>query len=103
MPRNNADFQGITISHKVIAPDRKDNTIEIEAHHPEHGKIGRLGLVNHMAGIGRQVGTVEVHPDFQRKGVATALWNYAKDNGFNPVHSTNRSPLGKKWAEAVGD
>ena len=103
MSANNSDFHGVSITHRVIRPENKDNTIEIEAHHPEYGQVGRLGLVNHMEGIGRQVGTVKVHPDFQRKGVATAMWNYAKSNGFNPVHSTNQSPSGKKWAKAVGN
>ena len=103
MGANHADFHGVTITHRVIRPERPDNTIEIEAHHPDHGQIGRLGLVNDMPGIGRQVGTVSVNPEFQRKGIAAAMWKYAKDNNFNPVHSTNQSKSGKAWAEAVGD
>jgi hypothetical protein len=103
MGRNNADFQGSVITHRVIRPEHKDNTVEIEAHHPDHGQIGRLGLTNEMAGIGRLVGTVQVNKAFQRKGIATAMWHYAKDSGFNPVHSPTQSPEGKKWAKKVGD
>jgi GNAT superfamily N-acetyltransferase len=103
MGRNNADFEGVTISHEVIRPEHKDNTIEIRATHPERGRIGRLGLTNEMAGVGRMVGTVQVAPEFQRKGIATAMWKYAKEQGFNPVHSPNQSPSGKPWAKAVGE
>ena len=103
MTRNNADFHGITITHKVLHPEHKDNCIWIYANHPEHGEVGTLGLTNHMEGIGRLVGTVQVHPEFQRKGIATAMWNYAKQQGFEPKHSVMQSPQGKKWAEAVGD
>jgi GNAT superfamily N-acetyltransferase len=56
-----------------------------------------------MAGIGRLVGTVQVEPEFQRKGIATAMWRYAKQQGFNPVHSPNQSPSGKPWAKSVGE
>lgn len=49
---------------------------------------------------------IEVHPDFRRQGVATAMWNYANKvmpqfGGPSPQHSEMRTPEGEAWAKSV--
>jgi|TARA_R110000744_G_C19053800_1_gene528153 hypothetical protein len=51
----------------------------------------------------RLVLMVQVEKTYRRKGVATALWSFAKNNGFNPVHELEQTKDGKAWAQAVGD
>lgn len=115
MGRNNADFQGITISHKIekpssitpveVEPDyvpTRHDRIWIEANHPTEGKIGKLYLVR-PNNEERVVGDIDVHPNFQRRGIATAMWNYAKAQGFNPKHSPQRTPEGTAWAKSTGE
>ena len=51
---------------------------------------------------------IQVHPDHQHAGVATAMWNeakrYATDNGAaEPKHSDSQTKEGKAWAKKVGD
>ena len=45
------------------------------------------------------IGTV---PRYRRQGHARRLWEHAKASGFNPRHSSVRSPEGTAWAKAVG-
>ena len=49
---------------------------------------------------------IETHPDYQRQGLATKLWNYAKsqsDIGIpEPKHSDARTKAGEAWAKKVG-
>jgi ribosomal protein S18 acetylase RimI-like enzyme len=70
----------------------------ISATHPEHGYIGHLAL----HGNGR-VRDIAVHPEWQRKGIATAMWNHAKTNELNPKHSAELTDDGKAWSKKVGD
>lgn len=51
----------------------------------------------------RMVLMVEVHPDYRRKGIATAMWEYAKAQGLNPTHELIKTEDGNVWALAVGD
>ena len=51
----------------------------------------------------RLVLMVQVEETHRRKGVATALWKFAKDNGFNPIHELEQTQDGKAWARVVGD
>jgi GNAT superfamily N-acetyltransferase len=46
-----------------------------------------------------EVGTVEVHPDYQRAGVATALFDHARSINPEVHHSENLSPAGRKWVD----
>lgn len=115
MTRSNAAFHGYTISHKVeqvgipkkvdLGPDyqiQSHDKIWIEANHPTDGTVGEMYLTGYGVG-GRTVGHVSVEPEHQRKGIATAMWNYAKQNGFNPLHSPQRTPEGEAWAKSTGD
>jgi hypothetical protein len=93
MGANNADFHGLTFAHKLL----KKNAIQISASHPNYGQIGVLRL-----GSDGTVGNVIVNAKHLRKGVATGMWNYAVQQGFNPKHSENRTPSGDAWAKSVG-
>lgn len=51
---------------------------------------------------------IQVHPDHQHAGVATAMWNeakrYAADNEVaEPHHSDTQTKEGRAWAKKVGD
>ena len=111
----------LEFKHKNKDPDFSDFD-GIEAHHPEHGKVGEMywqqkevvkpafdhwmtgehfpAQMIHPKG---EVRNVVVEPEYQRKGVATAMWNHVKEN-YEPhlQHSTNQSPEGKGWAPSVG-
>lgn len=94
MGRNNADFHGVEFSHK----EQPYGEVVIEAAHPEHGYLGSMRLSKFG-----EVKDVRVGEPHRRKGVATGMWNYAKQQGFNPEHSDSRTPEGNKWAESTGD
>lgn len=53
-----------------------------------------------------KVSGVETHPKYQRQGLATKLWNYAKersDMGIpEPQHSSMRTRAGEAWAKKIG-
>ena len=99
MGRNNADFQGVTVTHEPMGID-----MMVRAHHPEHGQIGWMRLHSlDPAKNGREVRMVRVNDEFQRKGVAKAMWDYAKNAGLQPLHSTITTKEGSAWAKAVGD
>ena len=51
----------------------------------------------------REVAMVRVNKGQRRKGVATAMWRYAKDNDLKPEHSAAQTDAGKSWAKKVGD
>ena len=72
--------------------------------HPDTGKMqGRLILSNEG-----HVSSVETHPELRRQGIATELWNTARELHANmsgvpePKHSVSRTTAGNKWAKAVG-
>jgi GNAT superfamily N-acetyltransferase len=64
--------------------------------------------VAHMAWNAKGIINVEVPPEHQRKGVATALWNEGHRLAETskripaPKHSTDRTNEGDAWARSVG-
>lgn len=94
MTRNNADFHGVTFTHQ---PASYGETL-VQAHHPDHGVIGHL-----LIGAFHNVRNIMVNPEHQRKGVATGMWNYAKQQGLEPEHSDIRTEEGTAWAKSTGD
>lgn len=55
-----------------------------------------------------RIRAVHVHPDFQRKGLATFMHDCAKDmswtHGFvSPAHSANKTPDGEAWAASQSE
>ena len=51
----------------------------------------------------RLVLMVEVHKNHRRQGVASAMWHFAKNQGFNPHHELEQTEDGRAWALAVGN
>lgn len=55
------------------------------------------------------VSSIDVAPEFQRQGIATAMWNHAKRLSQSnpsiptPIHSDFRTPEGDAWAKSTGD
>lgn len=100
MGRNNADLHGIAFETHTTTL----NTI-VKARHPEHGLVGELGLSGGTmlspSADGMRVMWLDVHPNHRRKGIATGMWNYAKQQGYNPVHSSQRTPDGEAWAKSL--
>jgi hypothetical protein len=37
------------------------------------------------------------------RGIATGMWNHARENGHQVRHSDTQTKDGKRWARAVGD
>lgn len=72
----------------------------IEAHDPEDGRVGR------MEWMGRPpyaVHSLDVSQNHQRKGLATAMWDWSQDQGRpKPTHSAQRTDKGDAWARSVG-
>lgn len=68
-------------------------------------KSGKM-LANMNLDAEGKVQGVETHPDYRRQGLATKLWNYAKersDMGIpEPKHSSARTKEGEEWAKKVG-
>jgi GNAT superfamily N-acetyltransferase len=48
------------------------------------------------------ISMIEVHPDYRRKGIATAMFNQAQQYRPKPLHSDDRSYEGDQWARKVG-
>lgn len=72
----------------------------IEAHHPDDG---RVGYMQWMGAAPHAIHWMEVSPEHQRKGLASAMWNWAQDNARpKPKHSRQRTDKGDAWARSVG-
>jgi len=79
--------------------NRGDESHLIEAY---KGKYGPVAHLEWDAKTG-ETKDINVTPEHQRKGLATAMWNMAqKSDKIKPVHSSVRSVEGEKWAKSVG-
>jgi ribosomal protein S18 acetylase RimI-like enzyme len=66
--------------------------------------VGYLELKDPRPGLeGHLISHIEVHPELRRRGIATALFKAAKNNGINPIHAIDKTPEGDVWSKAVGD
>jgi GNAT superfamily N-acetyltransferase len=85
-------------------------------HHKVTARLGetRVGFMKWDPDNG-VIKDIQVHPEHRRKGVATAMWNFAQsqvkpqtpgvdyaDDVKAPQHSTERTPEGDAWAKSVG-
>lgn len=72
----------------------------IEAHHPEDGRVGRMEW---MGRAPYAVHDIKIEPEHRRQGLATAMWNWAQEQGRpKPKHSRQRTDMGDVWARSVG-
>lgn len=66
---------------------------------PDHQVYGTLI----MTASDNVIDWVGVHPKFRRHGIATALLQAARADGFSPIHSQHRTPDGNAWARSTGE
>lgn len=77
----------------------------VRAYHPDQAKhAGELlyyhrDLYSHTRG---EIAMVQVADEHQRRGVATALHDYAKQDVPELGHSERRSDAGDAWARKIG-
>jgi 2'-5' RNA ligase/GNAT superfamily N-acetyltransferase len=73
------------------------------AHHPDAPDKAWPNQAGHLVWWGPDGGidSVHVQPDFRRRGVATELWNRAKEMEPRLHHSTLQTEDGKAWAPHV--
>lgn len=79
----------------------------IEAHHPEHGMVGQIFWNTDPKYKAEPVGgvtNITVHPDFQRQGIGTHLYNAARemDPTVSMKNTRVKTAQGKKFGAAVG-
>ena len=72
--------------------------------HMVEAYLGKTGPIGHLE-WGAQTGkvlNVQVDPEHQRKGLATAMWNIANNAGVTkPVHSLGLSNEGSQWKKSL--
>jgi len=66
-------------------------------------KIGRMVMTVSVPWRPNLIKMIAVLPEYQRQGIATAMWDYAKEKGLNPAHELEKTEDGEAWARAVGD
>ena len=106
MARNTGDFHQYKFQYSGAEDWGPGGTNVVTATHPD--AEDPVGFVAWRKDTGEVV-RVEVNPEHQRKGVATGLWNFAKNVAASsdgkirrPQHSTAQSKAGKAWAKKVG-
>ena len=85
--------------HVVFSHEQRPyDEVTVNAHHPNKGHVGKMEL-----GKYRNVKDIMVDPEHRRRGIATGMWNYAKEQGLNPEHSDSRTKAGDAWAASTGE
>ena len=75
----------------------------VEAHDSQ-SQVGYLDWDARTDGAAGTVGNVYVHRDVRRRGVASALWAKAHEQGVNPPkHSPAQTALGQAWAGVLAN
>lgn len=77
-------------------PSRNTPLHKITALHAGQ-KVGHL-----MWGGENTVHSIGVEPEHQRRGLATAMWNYGHEKNPHLRHDTDRTEEGDAWAHKVG-
>ncbi len=93
---NGEQFKDFKLSY--TKPEMGQPQHKIVAHTPE----------GHVAGFmewhakTHEVQGVTVHPEHQRQGLATAMWNMGQGVSPRPKHSADRTDAGEAWSKSVG-
>lgn len=69
----------------------------ISAYH-DGEKVGELDWYG-TTGV---IHNIDVEPEHGRRGVATAMWEWAQSMKRPPKHSRDRTTMGDAWARHVG-
>jgi 8-oxo-dGTP diphosphatase len=87
--------EGIEFNFAQPAPEEQEEGITVLLEAWLNGeRIGRIYTYEDG-----EVSDVDVLPEYRRMGVATALWDYLRENGYPVQHSQIQTPEGKEWAE----
>lgn len=73
---------------------------EVRAVHPEKGILGQMYFDPTDQGKVTNIWTDQKH---RRQGIASGMWNTAKESGLEVRHSDVQTEAGKRWAKKVGD
>ena len=84
-----------------ITHEESNGGYNVRAIHRKTGKS--IGVLNTFS-TGK-IGMINVHPDHRRRGVATAMWNYATQHPelSPPYHSQLQTEDGEAWAQSLGE
>ena len=84
------------ITHKQI-----NGGYDVRATHRKTGNP--VGLLS--AFTTGKIGMINVHPEHRRRGVATAMWDYATQHPDlnSPYHSQIQTEDGEAWARSLGE
>lgn len=95
-----SDYLGRQFDYKyVFHPGEEGEDHAVTAHETKKGS--QVGLLMFSSETGH-VTDLSVQPNHRRKGVATGMWNYAKENA-NIQHASTRTLAGDAWAKSTGD
>lgn len=90
----------------TLIPQVSDQGVYINKMDPVTGTDRRIGFMElypkNIHGD-REISMIQVSPEERGKGIASAMYTYAKRQGLNPVHSANRTPAGEAFAKSTGD
>jgi hypothetical protein len=77
-------------------------SLNITAYDKDNNKIGTAYFNSDETNDPKILSSTDtsVKPDWRRKGVATAIYNFAKTFGYKIVKSTNQSPEGGKFTDS---
>lgn len=95
------DIQGVTEGEKINLQDlefrirHKNDIIEIYAE--LDGVMVGYAKFNERADKTLVAGKVTVDPDYRRQGIATAIYNYAEQQGYTVIPSETQTELGREF------
>ena len=101
---NGIQFSYLPPDYSPEAYDTRDYAEDNEVHAHINDSFGKM-LVGQLSWspTGR-ISNIHVLPALRRKGIATAMYNYARGLGVGmPEHSHQRTDEGEAWAQSLGE
>lgn len=111
MARKNVNLSDVQFKSFSEPKDDPEQHV-IEAYHPDFG-MGQvpIGAMSWRVkpsteppkkmGTG-EIDTVDVHPDYQKNGIATRMYHMSQQFDPPALHSRYQTAEGKSWAKKVG-
>lgn len=93
-----------TRTNERYSGDYKMEYISPEMGNGLHKIVATYGdtVVGQMSWSSKQIEGLDVSDTHQRKGLATAMWNWGQEMRPRPKHSNDRTDQGDAWAKAIG-
>lgn len=93
--------EGLTFRHETVLDGRLHHMIAEHPDAPHQEQWGNhVGRITWWKGDG-EVANLHVEPQYQRRGVATELWNRAKQIQPDLKHSEDQTEEGSAWARTT--